>query len=58
MKKSLLVIGEKKMVKGKSKSTGKFNTKDNAWLIGKILKKNDEYSFEPRGGRNPGWRGD
>ncbi len=40
-----IINNKKKMVKEKSKSTGKLNTKDNAWLIGKILKKNDEYIF-------------
>lgn len=48
-----IINNKKKMVKEKSKSTGKLNTKDNAWLIGKILKKNDEYIFEPRGDNLP-----
>jgi len=48
-----IINNKKKMVKEKSKSTGKLNTKDNAWLIGKILKKNDEYFFEPRGDNLP-----
>jgi len=48
-----ILNNKKKAVKEISKPKGKLNGKSNAWLIGKITKKNDEYFFEPRGDNLP-----
>ncbi len=48
-----ILNSKNKTPKGSSKATGKLNSKSNAWLIGKILKKHDEYFFEPRGDNLP-----
>ena len=48
-----IINNNKKSPKSNSKEKSKLNGKDNAWLIGKILKKNNEYFFEPRGDNLP-----
>ena len=48
-----ILNSKNKTPKSKSKAAGKLNSISNAWLIGKILKKHDEYFFEPRGDNLP-----
>ena len=48
-----ILNNKKKKVKDNTKSAVKLNSKGNSWLIGKILKKNNKYFFEPRGDNLP-----
>lgn len=48
-----IINNNKKSPNKSSRDKSKLSVKDNAWLIGKILKKNNEYFFEPRGDNLP-----
>ena len=43
-----IINNKKKTGKDKNRSSGKLHSRDNAWLLGKILKKDSKYFFEPR----------